>query len=100
MDAVKRLVQMVTRAYYDNAEIIIMDILVHNDSVRDDQLALASSMTIKELQKICGKLKLQGLIQVESRWEELKPNEIIKKDRERRKLNRAYYYINYEGNCS
>ena len=71
MDVVKRLIQTTTRAFYDDVEIIIIDLLTSNDSIRDDQLAAALNMNVRDLQKICGKLKMAGLLQTESRWEEL-----------------------------
>lgn len=75
-----------------------MDILLRNETIRDDQLAAALGMALKDLQKICGRLKQQGLVQVESRLEEIPMAAGVKETgekRERRKVGRCYYYIDY-----
>jgi transcription initiation factor IIE alpha subunit len=93
----KDLHQLVARAFYDDRELMVIDILQLNDSFRDDQLASALGVNIKELQKICGKLKLGGMIQTTARWEELGKTDIqVRREfKERRKINRTYYYIDY-----
>jgi transcription initiation factor TFIIE subunit alpha len=92
----KDLLQLVGRAFYEDRELIVLDILQQNDSIRDDQLASALGVNIKDLQKICGKLKVTGMIQTTARWEELGKGEFVKKEyKERRKINRTYYYIDY-----
>ncbi|KAI8896900.1 hypothetical protein BC833DRAFT_595757, partial [Globomyces pollinis-pini] len=97
MDIVKNLIHRVTRAYYDHKDIIVMDLLLLNDTVRDDQLAASLGVPLKDLQKVCGKLKLHGLLQVESRFEELKPGENQRKEyKEKRKVSRSYYFIDYK----
>ncbi|KAJ3339755.1 hypothetical protein HDU91_000974, partial [Kappamyces sp. JEL0680] len=119
LEKVQELIHLVTRfglksharAYYHNAEIIVMDVLLHNDFVRDDQLANGIGMNVKDLQKVCGRLKGQGLLQVISRFEEIPMSkETLEKiaaevaahpsnasilKRERRKINRSYYFLDY-----
>jgi transcription initiation factor TFIIE subunit alpha len=92
---VQDLLHFVSRAFYEHKEIIVMDILLQNDCVRDDQLASALGLNIKDLQKVCGTLNRAGLLKVKARWEELNPNEVRKEYREKRKISRSYYYIDY-----
>lgn len=65
MEIIKKLISTVARAYYNDTENIVLDILLENEHVRDDLLAEAIGIKIKELQKVCGKLKAGGLIQVQ-----------------------------------
>lgn len=62
MDEVKNLINLIVRAFYEQKEIIIVDILLSNPSVRDDHLATAMGMNIRDLQKSIGRLKSSGMI--------------------------------------
>ena len=65
----------------------------------DDELAQAVGDTLKNTQKVCGSLKSGGMLKIETRWEEYNPNvvkEPLKDGRERKKIARSYYYIDYQ----
>ena len=62
MDDVKQLIDLTVRAFYDQKEIIVVDILLLNQSVRDDHLATAMGLNIRDLQKNIGRLKSSGII--------------------------------------
>ena len=62
MEDVRNLIDLVVRAFYEQKEIIIVDILMCNPSVRDDHLATAMGMNIRDLQKTIGRLKSSGII--------------------------------------
>ena len=109
MDLCRNLVGLVGRAFYEPKEAIILDLLTHNPFLRDDELSIAlSRMNPKELQKICARLKIHGMLQVKTRLEEVAPAK-PKTDsqpllgpngkpllKERFKRHRSYYYIDYK----
>lgn len=77
---IQHLIHLVARAYYDAREIIVLDVLLHNDYVQDGQLASAVGIQPKELQKICGRLKAHGMLKIESRLEEIPYPKVCKTD--------------------
>lgn len=97
---IQQLIHLIARAYYDTREILVLDLLLYNDYMQDTQLSSAVGIQSKELQKICGRLKSHGMVKILSRWEEIPygkdyiPNPNQEK-KERRKINRTYYYIDY-----
>ncbi|KAJ1343104.1 hypothetical protein BSLG_002130 [Batrachochytrium salamandrivorans] len=70
-------------------------------SIRDDQLASALGINNKDLQKVCGILRVQGMLKVETRWEEVVLKERpdaqphTKAFRDKLKRSKSYYYIDY-----
>lgn len=110
---IQNLIHLVARSYYDAREIIVLDLLLHNDYMQDAQLSSSIGIQNKELSKICGRLKSHGMIQILSRLEEIPYSKDylaylqqqqaaqassqlpVPKPKERRKINRTYYFIDY-----
>ncbi|TPX60300.1 hypothetical protein PhCBS80983_g01849 [Powellomyces hirtus] len=92
-DILRKLVSLVARAYYEPKHVIVFDILLKVNSQRDEELAKALRVQSKELHKICGKLKLDGLLKVEARSELVGP---VVEGKQQRKISRSYYYIDYK----
>ncbi|KAI9091539.1 hypothetical protein DFS34DRAFT_323564 [Phlyctochytrium arcticum] len=92
-EILKRLVALVARAYYEPKHIVVLDLLCRVNSQRDEELAKQMRVQAKELHKVCGKLKLDGLIKVEARAELVGP---VLDSRPQRKISRSYYYIDYK----
>ncbi|KAJ3189128.1 hypothetical protein HDU85_002753 [Gaertneriomyces sp. JEL0708] len=88
-----KLVALVARAYYEPKHVIVFDLLSSFNSCKDDFLARCLRIQTKELHKICGTLKLQGLIKVETRPEPVGPPI---EGKPQRKVNKSYYYIDYK----
>ncbi|CAK7240509.1 MAG: hypothetical protein STHCBS139747_001951 [Sporothrix thermara] len=87
MDLAKTLVRSVVRAFYETKHILIIDALVIHSALRDDDLAYLISMNIKDLHKMCAKLKEDRLLASHSRSE--------LREGQQRPNNRTYYYIDY-----
>ncbi|KAL1900279.1 hypothetical protein Sste5346_002590 [Sporothrix stenoceras] len=87
MDLAKTLVRSVVRAFYETKHILIIDALVIHSALRDDDLAYLISMNIKDLHKMCQKLKEDRLLASHSRSE--------LREGQQRPNNRTYYYIDY-----
>ncbi|KAL2914847.1 hypothetical protein HK105_205589 [Polyrhizophydium stewartii] len=108
MDICKRLVALVARAFCTDQQAIILDILSFRPLMREEELATALGTTPKELAKACGKLKMMGMLKVETRMEEVGRSRaeiaaaqaegktsLPKATKERMKRMRTYYYIDY-----
>ncbi|KAJ3285187.1 hypothetical protein HK104_009605 [Borealophlyctis nickersoniae] len=91
MEILRKLVGLVARAYYEGREIIVLDILLTVNSMKDEDLAKKLKVQVKEVNRICGKLKMDGIIKVDNKW--LDPN---KEHRERRRISKSHYYIDYK----
>ncbi|EFX01335.1 transcription factor tfiie complex alpha [Grosmannia clavigera kw1407] len=87
MDLAKTLVRSVARAFYETKHILIIDALVIHSAVPDDDLAYLISMNIKDLRKMCQKLREDRLLVSHSRSE--------LREGQQRPNNRTYYYIDY-----
>ncbi|CAK7264096.1 hypothetical protein SEPCBS57363_000897 [Sporothrix epigloea] len=87
MDLAKTLVRSVVRAFYETKHILIIDALVIHSALRDDDLAYLISMNIKDLHKMCAKLKEDRLLASHSRSE--------LREGQQRPNNRTYYYVDY-----
>lgn len=87
MDLAKTLVRSVARAFYETKHILIIDALVIHSTVADDDLAYLISMNIKDLRKLCQKLREDRLLIAHSRSE--------LREGQQRPNNRTYYYIDY-----
>jgi transcription initiation factor TFIIE subunit alpha len=69
MDMAQQLVRSVTRAFFkspdiDTRHILIIDALVLHSALRDDDLSYLMSMNLKDLHRICAKLRDERLLQV------------------------------------
>ncbi|OAA64565.1 transcription factor tfiie complex alpha [Niveomyces insectorum RCEF 264] len=87
MDLAKTLVRSVVRAFYETRHVLIIDALVIHSALRDDDLAYLISMNIKDLHKMCQRLKEDRLLASHSRSE--------LREGQQRPNNRTYYYIDY-----
>ncbi|KAI0472170.1 hypothetical protein GGR56DRAFT_667816 [Xylariaceae sp. FL0804] len=92
MDLAQQLVRSVARAFYDTRSfdtrhILIIDALVLHSALRDDDLSYLMSMNLKDLHKICARLREDRFLQVHVRPE--------LKEGQQRPTNRTYYYIDY-----
>ncbi|KAI7784690.1 transcription initiation factor iie subunit alpha [Diaporthe eres] len=93
MDLAKQLVRSCVRAFYqqptfDVRHVLVIDALVIHSALRDDDLAYLLSMTaLKDLHKLCAKLRDDRFLAIHVR-SELKEGSV-------RPVNRTYYYIDY-----
>ncbi|KAL8376357.1 hypothetical protein RB595_007444 [Gaeumannomyces hyphopodioides] len=87
MDLAKTLVRSVVRAFYETKHALVIDALVLHSALRDDDLAYLMNMNTKDLHKLCGRLREDRFIQVQTRPE--------LKEGSQRPVNRMYYYIDY-----
>ncbi|KAI9202587.1 uncharacterized protein BJ171DRAFT_513478 [Polychytrium aggregatum] len=95
-DIIKKLVALVGRAYYSPKEVIVLDLLSNVHSMRDEELAKYLRISsVKDLHRLCGQLKAEGLIKVETRLEDpARPSTNSKGVP--RKVTRSYYYIDHK----
>ncbi|KAI0396174.1 hypothetical protein F5Y17DRAFT_420703 [Xylariaceae sp. FL0594] len=92
MDLAQDLVRSVARAFFkspdlDTRHILIVDALVIHSALRDDDLSYLMSMNLKDLHRICARLRDERLLQVHVRPE--------LREGQQRPTNRTYYYIDY-----
>ncbi len=70
MDLAQTLVRSVVRAFYDDHQtfdrrhILVVDALVIHSALRDDDMSYLMNMNLKDLHKICGRLREDRFIQV------------------------------------
>jgi len=57
MDLAKELVRHCMRTFYETRHIVLIDAVVIHSAVRDDDLAYMMGINVKELHKLCGRLK-------------------------------------------
>ncbi|KAK8202218.1 hypothetical protein M8818_005745 [Zalaria obscura] len=69
MDLAKTLLRITVRAFYTTEHILIVDALCLHSTLTDNDLAHILGMQTKYLRKLCGRLKEDGLISVQSRGE-------------------------------
>lgn len=93
MDIVQDLVKILARALFDPTHVMLVEIIVHNPASTTEQLAQALQMTTKQVQKICGALKVAGLVHTETRWEDFVPEHDVV--REKRRVARSFFYVDY-----
>ncbi|KAI3318196.1 hypothetical protein HD806DRAFT_526519 [Xylariaceae sp. AK1471] len=92
MDLAQQLVRSVARTFFtspdiDTRHILIVDALVIHSALRDDDLSYLMSMNLKDLHRICARLRDERLLQVHVRPE--------LREGQQRPTNRTYYYIDY-----
>ena len=68
-DLAHLLLRTVARAFYTTEHALVVDALVIHSTLQDTDLAHILGMQIKPLRKICGRLKEDGLLSVQSRAE-------------------------------
>ena len=74
MDVIKQLLGLVVRTFYSDRHVIVMDLLLQNSpyaaifinhcSLSEEALATGLKERIKELNKVCGRLRLDGLLKM------------------------------------
>lgn len=70
MDLAQTLVRSVVRAFYDDSKtfdrrhILVVDALIIHSALRDDDMSYLMNMNLKDLHKICGRLREDRFIQV------------------------------------
>ncbi|KAK9760691.1 hypothetical protein K7432_015009, partial [Basidiobolus ranarum] len=73
MEILRNLVARVGRAFYEPKYMAVLDALSKNETVIDDKLAVYLKLPIREVHKICGKLKEDRLIKVMTKKESRRP---------------------------
>jgi len=91
-EALRTLVQHVSRAFYESKYTIVMDQLARHPVLKDDDLASRLGVQAKELNKLMAVLANDRLVQVYRR------NEL--KDGAQRSIGKQYYYIDYQHFCN
>ncbi|KAI1172317.1 hypothetical protein F4777DRAFT_582087 [Nemania sp. FL0916] len=92
MDLAQQLVRSVARTFLnsptiDTRHVLIVDALIIHSALRDDDLSYLMSMNLKDLHRICARLRDERLLQVHVRPE--------LREGQQRPTNRTYYYIDY-----
>jgi len=102
MDLAKNLIRITARAFYSTEHVLIIDALAIHSTLTDADLAHILGMQVKGLRRLCGKLKEDGLISVQSRGEKKEgapPATTYGKDGnsmfKERLFYRDWYYLNY-----
>ncbi|KAG0264599.1 hypothetical protein DFQ27_001120 [Actinomortierella ambigua] len=83
-----QLVYRVSRAFYDPRSIVVMDVINKQRQVKDEELAATLKLTVREIHKVCGKLKEDRLIKDVTKQEARKPDQ--------RPVPKTYYYVDYK----
>ena len=68
-DLAHLLLRTIARAFYTTEHALVIDALVTHSTLQDNDLALAIGMQIKHMRKVCGRLKEDGLLSVQTRAE-------------------------------
>ena len=68
-DLATLLLRTTARAFYNTEHILVIDALILHSTLSDQDLAHVLGMQTKSLRKICGRLKEDGLLSVQSRAE-------------------------------
>ena len=68
-DLAATLLRTVARAFYHTEHILVIDALILHSTLSDSDLAFVLGMNPKSLRKLCGRLKEDGLVSIQSRAE-------------------------------
>lgn len=90
MDNIKRLLQYVTRGFYDTKSILVMDALLKHVVLSDEELHQLLSIPAKEIRQICAKLKDDKLLKDHTQREQQENTYGYNKN-----YQKTYYYIHY-----
>ncbi|KAG0187075.1 hypothetical protein DFQ28_006912 [Apophysomyces sp. BC1034] len=92
MEVLKALVARVARAFYDPKYIVILDELnkapPNSNGIREEDLIMTLKMTMRDIHRICGKLKEDRLLKTATRMEARKQDQ--------RPVPKTYYYLDYK----
>ncbi|EMD35651.1 hypothetical protein CERSUDRAFT_116392 [Gelatoporia subvermispora B] len=91
-EALRLLVQHVSRAFYEPKYTVVMDQLVRHPVLKDDDLAGRMGLQLKELNKVMAVLENDKLVRIH------RQNEL--KEGAQRSVGRQYYYIDYQDFCN
>ncbi|KAF2718217.1 hypothetical protein K431DRAFT_287838 [Polychaeton citri CBS 116435] len=102
-DLATTLIRVVARSFYTTEHILVVEALILHSTLSDLDLAHVLGMQPKSLRKLCGRLREDGLISVQTRAEKRTddvpsyyPNSHGKDGKPRERLtNRDWYYLNY-----
>ncbi|EMC99261.1 hypothetical protein BAUCODRAFT_65961, partial [Baudoinia panamericana UAMH 10762] len=97
------LLRTTTRAFYPTEHILVIDALIRHSTLPDIDLAHLLSMQPKYLRKLCGRLREDGLLSVQTRQEKRTdgsgsffPSTFPSSQQGKERMtNRDWYYINY-----
>lgn len=91
MDVCQDLLRLCVRAFYTPAHTILVELLIANHTMSLNQIAASLQTPLKETQKICGVLKVAGVISVITKWTDFKSyasaNGIVRSDETKRKTS-------------
>ncbi|KAI9723373.1 MAG: hypothetical protein M1812_001257 [Candelaria pacifica] len=87
MEIANILIRKAARAFYEVEHVLVIDVLMVHSTLRDDDLAYALGMQTKVLHKLCGKLKEDRLLAVQTRPE-------IREGMQR-PISRTWYFVDY-----
>jgi len=88
METLKALVSRVARAFYEPKFIVVLDYLNRSEAVKDEEMSQKLGIAVRDIHKLCGKLKEDRLIRTLQRSEARKP--------EHKPVPKTYYYIDYK----
>ncbi|CAG8494604.1 9055_t:CDS:10 [Ambispora gerdemannii] len=87
MQPLVSLVKRVSRAFFENPYIVIMDELTKHELINDEELSKSIGLTIKEIHKLCGTLKEAKMLNTHTKMEPKKADQ--------RPVPKMYYYIDW-----
>ncbi|OMJ24987.1 Transcription initiation factor IIE subunit alpha [Smittium culicis] len=84
---VQLLVSIVARAFYADKYILALDYLNKKERAREDEISRFLQVPLKEVHKICGRLREEKLLRSQTRMESRKA--------EQKPISRTYYQLDY-----
>lgn len=90
MDNIKRLLQYVTRGFYDSKSILVMDALLKHVVLSDEELHQLLNIPAKEIRQICAKMKEDKLLKDHTQREQQENTYGYNKN-----FQKTYYYIHF-----
>ncbi|GAB5591539.1 hypothetical protein Unana1_06439 [Umbelopsis nana] len=88
-DVLKTMVARVARAFYDPKYIVVLDALNKiGEQIKEEDLSISLKLTLRELHKLCAKLREDRLVRIIQKQEARAPDQ--------RAVPKTYYYIDYK----
>ncbi|CCJ30620.1 unnamed protein product, partial [Pneumocystis jirovecii] len=87
LNVIHRLIRRVGSAFYEAKDRILLDALLKHSALRDDHLSIIMDMQLKEVRRICCKLKEDRMIDEDYSRTDVEGYS--------RPISRTYYFINY-----
>ncbi|KAJ1957170.1 hypothetical protein GGI12_005100 [Dipsacomyces acuminosporus] len=88
LDIVRGLVTLVSRTFYEDKFVLVLDFLNRHERAREDVLAKYLHVMPREVGKICGKLREDKLLRLEKRAEPREPGQ--------QAFPKTYYHLDYK----